>query len=88
VDFLPDGGEDSGCKSGAKMAKRPRRNHAAAFKAKVTLAAVKSEKTLAELAQQFNVHPNRITTWKGQLLEGAASWLARRRAKRRRPWSI
>jgi len=54
------------------MSKRPRRNHTPAFKAKVALAAVKGEKTLSELAQQFDVHPNQITQWKGQLLEGAA----------------
>lgn len=54
------------------MAKRPRRNHTPAFKAKVALAAVKGDKTLAELAQQFDVHPNQITTWRSQLLEGAA----------------
>ncbi|WP_414713820.1 IS3 family transposase [Sphingomonas sp.] len=54
------------------MTKRTRRNHSPAFKAKVALAAVKGEKTLAELAQQFDVHPNQITTWRGQLLEGAA----------------
>lgn len=55
------------------MSKRPRRNHSPAFKAKVALAALKGEKTLAELAQQFDVHPNQITTWRSQLLEGAAS---------------
>jgi len=54
------------------MTKRARRNHAPAFKAKVALAAIKGEKTLTELAQQFDVHPNQITQWKGQLLEGAA----------------
>jgi transposase len=73
VDFLPDSGEDSRRESGAKMTKRPRRNHTPAFKAKVALAAVKGDKTLAELAQQFDVHPNQITQWKGQLLENAAA---------------
>jgi len=54
------------------MTRRPRRNHTSAFKAKVALAAIKGDKTLAELAQLFDVHPNQITTWKAQLLEGAA----------------
>jgi transposase-like protein len=54
------------------MTKRTRRNHSPAFKAKVALAALKGEKTLTELAQQFDVHPNRIKKWKDQLLEGAA----------------
>ena len=54
------------------MSRRPRRNHTAAFKAKVALAAMKGDKTLAELAQQFDVHPNQITDWKTRLQEGAA----------------
>ncbi len=52
------------------MTKGTRRTHSAAFKAKV--AAVKGERTLAELAQQFDVHPNQITEWKRQLQERAA----------------
>jgi transposase len=54
------------------MSRRPRRNHSPAFKAKVALAAVRGEKTLAELAQLYDVHPNQITTWRTQLQEGAA----------------
>ena len=54
------------------MTKRARRNHSPAFKAKVALAALKGEKTLAELAQQFDVHANQIAQWKAQLLGGAA----------------
>jgi transposase-like protein len=51
--------------------KRSRRNHAAAFKAKVALAALQGDRTLAELAQQYDVHPNQITHWKTQLQERA-----------------
>ena len=43
------------------MARRTRRTHAPAFKAKVALGAIKGEKTLAELAQHYDVHPNQIT---------------------------
>ncbi|MGC2404309.1 MAG: IS3 family transposase [Acidobacteriaceae bacterium] len=54
------------------MSRRTRRNHNAAFKAKVALAAIKGEKTLAELAQLYDVHPTQVTAWKAQLLEGAS----------------
>ena len=54
------------------MTKSPRRNHSPAFKAKVALAAVRGEKTLAELSQQYDVHQNQIGQWRAQLLEKAA----------------
>ncbi len=54
------------------MSRRPRRNHSAAFKAKVAIAAIKGERTIAQIAEQFDVHPNQVTTWKTQLEGGAA----------------
>src|SRR5664279_4273259 len=54
------------------MSRRPRRNHTPAFKAKVALAAVKGDRTLVQLAEHFDVHPNQVTAWKSQL-EGGAS---------------
>jgi len=54
------------------MSRRPRRNHSPAFEAKVALAALRGEKTMAELAKQFDIHPNQIADWKGQLLANAS----------------
>ena len=54
------------------MSRRARRNHSAAFKAKVALAAIKGDRTIAQLAEHFDVHANQITAWKSQL-EGNAS---------------
>src|SRR3954471_391788 len=54
------------------MSRRPRRNHTPGFRAKVALASIKGDRTLAQLAEQFDVHPNQITSWKAQLEEGAA----------------
>jgi transposase len=58
--------------SGETMSRRPRRNHTPAFKSRVALAAIKGDRTLAELSEQFDVHPNQITSWKAQLEGGAA----------------
>lgn len=55
------------------MTKRTRRNHSSAFKAKVAVAALRGDKTVAEIAQQYEVHPNQVTEWKRQLVERAAT---------------
>ena len=54
------------------MSRRPRRNHSAAFKAKVALEALKAEMTVAQIAQKHDVHPNQVTEWRRQLMERAA----------------
>ncbi len=67
------------------MARRQSRNHSSAFKAKVALAALKGDKTITELAEQFEVHPNQITDWKRQLQENADSVFGERREKEKEP---
>jgi len=61
--------------------RRKRRNHSPVFKAKVALAAVKGDRTIADLCKRFEVHPNQIQTWKKQLLEGAADVFDKRGAR-------
>jgi transposase-like protein len=58
------------------MSRRPRRNHTPAFKAKVALAAIKGDRTISQIAEQFDVHPNQVTSWKAQLEGGAADVFA------------
>ncbi len=62
--------------------KRPRRNHSAAFKAKVALTAIKGEHTLAQLAERFDVHPSQITQWKDELQQRAVEVFATAADKR------
>ncbi len=61
------------------MSKRPRRNHAPAFKVKVALDALKGKQTLVELSQRYQIHPNQIIDWKKQLLEHALDIFGRDR---------
>ena len=62
--------------------RRPRRNHSATFTAKVALAAVKGDHTLAQLAERIDVHPNQITQWKTESLQRAAEVFATAAEKR------
>ena len=62
------------------MTKRSRRTHSAAFKARVALASLKEDATMAELAARFGVQPSRIQVWRKQLVESAAAVFERRRA--------
>ena len=54
------------------MPRRPRRNHTPAFKAKVAIAAIKGDRTITQLSDQYGIHVSQITAWKEQLLAGAA----------------
>jgi transposase len=69
---LPDSGHGCACESGANDEQTTETDHSPAFKAKVAIAAIKGERTIAQIAEQFDVHPNQVTTWKTQL-EGAAA---------------
>jgi transposase-like protein len=67
------------------MARRQRRNHAGEFKARVALAALRGDKTLAEVAERFEVHPHQVTEWKKQLLERAGEVFDGARGKEEAP---
>ena len=60
-----------------------RRKHSAEFKAKVALAAIKNEETIAELAHRFGVHPNMISAWKKALMDGAGDLFDKNRNVRK-----
>lgn len=62
--------------------KKGRRNHSAAFKAKVAMEAVKGMKSMAELAAEFEVHPTQIAVWKKWLMESAPELFADGRRRR------
>jgi transposase-like protein len=80
VKLLYNGGKEE-----QQMSKRPRRNHAPAFKAKVALEALKGEQTLVELSQRYQVHPNQIAEWKRQLLEHAPEVFSKERKAEQGP---
>jgi len=67
------------------MTKRPGRNHGAVFKAKVALEAIKGDKTLVELSERFQVHPNQIAEWKKQLLEKAPEIFDKGKSSQKEP---
>lgn len=87
MDFLPDSDEHDRRESGAKMTKRTRRNHSPAFKAKVALADLKGKKKLAELSQQFDVHPTRSHNGNVSFSKEPSAFSVKTRA-RRAPRSI
>lgn len=60
--------------------KKPRRNHSAAFKARIAMEAVRGIKTVAEIAAENNLHPTQVTTWKTDLVKGAPGLFERKNA--------
>jgi putative transposase len=67
---------------------RKRRTFSASFKAKVALAAVRGDKTTAELASRFKVHANQVSAWKKQLLDGATELFSDGRSRRKEDSSV
>ena len=85
MEFLPGGRQPVACELGETMQRPPRRNHTAAFKARVALAAIKGDRTLAQLAERFDVTQNQITSWEAQLKSAAADVFGLNRLVIRRP---
>ena len=79
--MVSDCGEDSRCESGAFDDEEEPPDAFAGVQGESGLAAIKGEKTLADLAQQFDVHPNQITAWRNQLLEGAVGVFGQEKAE-------
>lgn len=61
-----------------------KKNYSAAFKSRVALEAIRGEKTMAEIASQFEVHPNQVTKWKKQALEAMPDIFADKRRKKKK----
>jgi transposase len=61
--------------------KKERRKFSTAFKAKVAIEAIKEKETLQQLASKFEVHPNQITLWKKEFLEGAEQIFSKNKAE-------
>ena len=72
MDLLSESGHDSACKSGVKDEQATGTDPLAGLKAKVAIAIIKGEQTIAQIAEHFDVHPNQVTAWKAQL-EGCAA---------------
>ena len=63
------------------MKTRQRRNFSAEMKSRIALEAIKSQKTIQEIASHYGVHPNQVTNWKRQAVEGMSSVFADRRSR-------
>jgi putative transposase len=63
---------------------KKRKRYSGEFKFRVALEAAKGLKTLSELASEYEVHPNQISQWKGELMRSGASLFSRQQARQQR----